>query len=171
VLTVSSGGTVVASINFSGSYTTSSFHLTSGTGGTVEIFDPPAEPQKDTQLATDSKRHPHLPDPFIAGSSSSNDDLAGMHWPDAPDTVAGTLTWADRTAQAASDFALAGFVTQHDIGSSANDMAKFTQFLASWDQGGSQSASNVFSTTTDSWNSFAQDDRTSHPFNAAGGHS
>jgi autotransporter passenger strand-loop-strand repeat protein len=69
VLTVLSGGTVVASINFFGSYTTSSFHITSGTGGTVEIFDPPAEPQKDTELATDSKHHLHLSDPFIAGSS------------------------------------------------------------------------------------------------------
>jgi autotransporter passenger strand-loop-strand repeat protein len=41
VLTVSSGGTVGAAINFAGSYTTSSFHITSGTSGTVEIFDPP----------------------------------------------------------------------------------------------------------------------------------
>jgi autotransporter passenger strand-loop-strand repeat protein len=37
VLTVSSGGSVVASINMSGSFTTSSFHLESGSGGTVEI--------------------------------------------------------------------------------------------------------------------------------------
>jgi hypothetical protein len=43
VLTVTSGGSaeVVAGINFSGHYVTSSLHLTFGTGGTVEIFDPP----------------------------------------------------------------------------------------------------------------------------------
>ena len=41
MLTVTSGGSVVAAIDFSGSYTTSSFHITSGTSGTVEIFDPP----------------------------------------------------------------------------------------------------------------------------------
>jgi autotransporter passenger strand-loop-strand repeat protein len=38
VLTVTSGGTVVASINVAGSYTTSSFHLASGSGGAVEIL-------------------------------------------------------------------------------------------------------------------------------------
>jgi hypothetical protein len=41
VLTVTSGGSVVAAIDFSGSYTTSSFRITSGTSGTVEIADPP----------------------------------------------------------------------------------------------------------------------------------
>jgi hypothetical protein len=40
-LTVSSGGQLVASVAMSGSYTSANFHLTSGTGGTVEIFDPP----------------------------------------------------------------------------------------------------------------------------------
>jgi hypothetical protein len=244
VLTVLSGGTVVASINFSGSYTTSSFHLTSGTGGTVEIFDPPVEPQKNTGATTNSAHHPLLPDPFMAGSPSSNDDLAGMHWPNAPDTVAGALTWGENGSDA-RDTALAGFATQHDTGGSirewgidsaassipppdptslkyepkdqtvsmfswdhgsqsqvstqlsealesfapvasenllfsppgsidqpmnrANDMAKLTKFLAGWDQGRSQAASTLFSTTTDSRNSFAQDDRTSHPFAAASG--
>jgi autotransporter passenger strand-loop-strand repeat protein len=38
VLTVSSGGSAVADINMFGSYTTSSFHLASGSGGTVEIL-------------------------------------------------------------------------------------------------------------------------------------
>jgi hypothetical protein len=246
VLTVSSGGSVVASINFSGSYTTSSFHITSGSRGTVEIFDPPVESQKDAGSATGSKQHSHLPDPFIAGSSRSNDGLAGMHWPDAPDTVAGTLTWGEN-GSGARDFALAGFATQHNSGGSmrewgidpvassipapdptllkyepkdqtvsmfswdhgsqsqvstqvsealapfapvapenllfsspgsidqpmnrTNDTAKFTEFLASWDQGRSQAASTLFSTNPDSWNSFAQDDRTSHPFAAASGHS
>jgi hypothetical protein len=40
-LTVSSGGSTVASIVFSGSYTSANFHLTVGAGGTVEIIDPP----------------------------------------------------------------------------------------------------------------------------------
>ena len=39
-LTVSSGATVVAEINFAGSYATSNFHFTSGSGGSVEITDP-----------------------------------------------------------------------------------------------------------------------------------
>jgi hypothetical protein len=38
VLTVTSGGSVVATINMSGSYTTSSFQLASGSGGTLEIL-------------------------------------------------------------------------------------------------------------------------------------
>ena len=122
VLTVSSGGTVVASINFSGSYTTSSFHITSGASGTVEIFDPPVEPQKDAESATGSKTPPASPDPFITGSSSSNDDYAGMHWPDAPDTVAGALTLGENSL-GARDFAVADFATPHDIGGSANDIA------------------------------------------------
>ena len=43
VLTVTSGGSanVVAVIDFIGHYVTSNFHVTSGAGGTVEIFDPP----------------------------------------------------------------------------------------------------------------------------------
>ena len=42
-LTVTSGGSanVVAVIDFIGHYVTSNFHITSGPGGTVEIFDPP----------------------------------------------------------------------------------------------------------------------------------
>ena len=39
-LTVSSGGTAVASIDLVGAYTSSSFHLVSGIGGTVAITDP-----------------------------------------------------------------------------------------------------------------------------------
>jgi autotransporter passenger strand-loop-strand repeat protein len=42
-LTVSSGGSLVASIALSGGYTSASFHLGAGTGGTVEIIDPPVE--------------------------------------------------------------------------------------------------------------------------------
>jgi hypothetical protein len=38
-MTVTSGGSVVAAIDFSCSYTTSRFHITSGTSGTVEIFE------------------------------------------------------------------------------------------------------------------------------------
>ncbi|HWX82148.1 MAG TPA: hypothetical protein VNX23_04350 [Bradyrhizobium sp.] len=43
VLTVTSGGSanVVAVIDFIGHYVTSNFHITSGAGGTVEVFDPP----------------------------------------------------------------------------------------------------------------------------------
>ena len=48
VLTVSSGGSVVASINMSGSFTTSSFHLGSGSGGTVEIFSRPNHDDPDS---------------------------------------------------------------------------------------------------------------------------
>ena len=167
VLTVSSGGTVVASINFSGSYTTSSFHLTSGAGGTVEIFDPPVEPQKNAGSATDSKTPPVSPDPLIAGSSRSNDDLAGMHWPDAPDTVAGASFISVGSENLL--FSSPGSIDQPM--NRTNDMAKFTELLAGWDQGRSQPASSLFSTTLDSSNSFAQDDRTSHQFVAAGGHS
>ena len=207
VLTVSSSGSVVASINFSGSYTTSSFHLTSGAGGTVEIFDPPAGPQKDTELATDSKTPPASPDPFIAGSSRSNDDLAGMHWPDALDTMAGVgstpqpdptplkyepkdqtismFSWdhggqsqvSTQLSEVLLSFApvapenlLFGSPGSIDQPTNrTNDIAKFTEFLASWDQGRSQAASNLFSTTSDSRNSFAQDDQASHPFVAASG--
>jgi hypothetical protein len=166
-----------------------------------------------------------------------------MHWPDAPDTVAGALTLGENSL-GARDFALAGIPTQHNssggirewvdpaVGSTpqpdptplkyepkdqtismfswdhggqsqvstqlsevllsfapvapenllfgspgsidqptnrTNDIAKFTEFLASWDQGRSQAASNLFSTTSDSRNSFAQDDQASHPFVAASG--
>jgi hypothetical protein len=47
-LTVTSGGlaNVVAVINFSGHYVTSNFHITSGSSGTVEIFDPPLAKQQ-----------------------------------------------------------------------------------------------------------------------------
>lgn len=40
-LTVSSGATIVAEINFAGTYTAANFHLSSGAGDTVEITDPP----------------------------------------------------------------------------------------------------------------------------------
>jgi autotransporter passenger strand-loop-strand repeat protein len=40
VLTVSSAGTTVATIDIAGSYVTSNFHVGSGAGGTVEITDP-----------------------------------------------------------------------------------------------------------------------------------
>ena len=39
-LTVSSGGTLVASIKFVGAYSAGDFHITSGNGGTVAITDP-----------------------------------------------------------------------------------------------------------------------------------
>jgi hypothetical protein len=50
VLTVTSGGSanVVAVIDFSGHYVTWNFHLTSGSSGTVEIFDPPVGVQQTT---------------------------------------------------------------------------------------------------------------------------
>jgi hypothetical protein len=41
VLTVSSGGVAVASIDLIGHYVTSNFHISSGAGGSVEIIDPP----------------------------------------------------------------------------------------------------------------------------------
>jgi Glycosyl hydrolase family 12 len=41
VLTVSSGGAAVASIDLAGHYVTSNFHISSGAGGSVEIVDPP----------------------------------------------------------------------------------------------------------------------------------
>ncbi len=41
VLTVSSGGSAVASIYLVGHYTSASFHISSGTGGSLEIIDPP----------------------------------------------------------------------------------------------------------------------------------
>jgi hypothetical protein len=40
VLTVSSGGSAVASIDLVGHYTSASFHISSGAGGSVEIIDP-----------------------------------------------------------------------------------------------------------------------------------
>ena len=40
VLTVSSGGTVVAAINIGGAYSTANFHFSSGANDTVEITDP-----------------------------------------------------------------------------------------------------------------------------------
>jgi hypothetical protein len=46
VLTVTSGGSIVAEINMSGHYTTANFHLVSGSGGTAEIYDPPAGAQQ-----------------------------------------------------------------------------------------------------------------------------
>ena len=39
-LTVSSGGTLVATIDLIGTYSSGNFHITSGAGGTVEITDP-----------------------------------------------------------------------------------------------------------------------------------
>ena len=39
-LTVSSGGQVVADIEFAGSYSAGNFHISSGIGGTVKITDP-----------------------------------------------------------------------------------------------------------------------------------
>jgi hypothetical protein len=39
-LTVSSGGTLVADITLVGTYTSANFHISSGSGGTVEITDP-----------------------------------------------------------------------------------------------------------------------------------
>jgi hypothetical protein len=39
-LTVTSGGSTVAEITLSGNYVTSDFHVSAGTGGTVEITDP-----------------------------------------------------------------------------------------------------------------------------------
>jgi hypothetical protein len=39
-LTVSSGGQVVAGIEFAGSYSAGNFHISSGIGGTVKITDP-----------------------------------------------------------------------------------------------------------------------------------
>ena len=39
-LTVSSGGQVVASIEFAGTYSAGNFHISSGIGGTVKITDP-----------------------------------------------------------------------------------------------------------------------------------
>jgi hypothetical protein len=50
VLTVTSGGSanVVAVIDFSGHYVTSNFRITSGSSGTVEIFDPPVGVQQAT---------------------------------------------------------------------------------------------------------------------------
>lgn len=47
VLTVTSGGTL-ASIDLSGHYTQASFHITSGVGGSAEIFDPPLIAQQST---------------------------------------------------------------------------------------------------------------------------
>jgi hypothetical protein len=44
-LTVTSGGTS-ASITMSGHYTSASFHISSGTGGTVEVTDPPVAEQQ-----------------------------------------------------------------------------------------------------------------------------
>jgi hypothetical protein len=41
VLTVSRGGSAVASIDLVGHYTSASFHISSGTGGGVEVVDPP----------------------------------------------------------------------------------------------------------------------------------
>ncbi len=41
VLTVSSGGSAVASIDLVGRYTSASFHISAGTGESVEIIDPP----------------------------------------------------------------------------------------------------------------------------------
>jgi autotransporter passenger strand-loop-strand repeat protein len=44
VLTVSSGGPAVASIDLIGHYVTSDFHVSSGASGSVEIVDPPVVP-------------------------------------------------------------------------------------------------------------------------------
>ncbi len=48
VLTVSSGGNIVAEINFVGSYTSANFHLAAGSDGKVKITDPLAAEQHAT---------------------------------------------------------------------------------------------------------------------------
>jgi hypothetical protein len=53
VLTVTSGGTS-ASIDLSGHYTSASFHVTSGDGGSAEICDPPVIAQQSTLGFTDT---------------------------------------------------------------------------------------------------------------------
>ena len=47
-LTVSSGATLVATIDLIGTYSSGNFHITSGAGGTVEITDPTAVVNGDT---------------------------------------------------------------------------------------------------------------------------
>lgn len=53
VLTVMNGGTS-ASIDLSGRYTSASFHISSGTGGTVEIADPRSPIRKRTSIPAPS---------------------------------------------------------------------------------------------------------------------
>jgi hypothetical protein len=66
VLTVTSGGSRVAEINMSGHYTTANFHLVSGPGGTVEIYDPPVGAQQSGWSGS-----PQISFDTVLGSSGS----------------------------------------------------------------------------------------------------
>jgi len=85
VLTVSSGGSVVASIDMSGSFTTSSFHLGSGSGGTVEILGGRDDHDQDSDKPEDS-------DPAKTAAT----DL--KQWFDPNATFAGTVAGGDHSA-------------------------------------------------------------------------
>ena len=54
MLTVISGGTS-ASIDLSGHYTSASFHISAGVGGSVAIFDPPVIAQQSTLGFADTR--------------------------------------------------------------------------------------------------------------------
>jgi hypothetical protein len=83
VLTVC-GGSVVASIDMSGSYTTSSFHLASGSGGTVEILG-----EGDHDQDSDKPDDTHA-------AKTAAPDL--KQWFDPNATFAGTVAGRDHNA-------------------------------------------------------------------------
>jgi hypothetical protein len=74
VLTVSSGGTAVATIDMSGQYTTANFHVTSGIGGTVKIYDP-SSPAMRRRLLPPTPA-PRSARPIPAKSSSTRSGLS-----------------------------------------------------------------------------------------------
>jgi hypothetical protein len=106
VLTVSSGGSVVADINMSGSFTTSSFHLASGSGGTVEILggrddhdqdsDKPDDAHAAKTAAPDSDKPADSDPPKTAAT-----DL--KQWFDPNATFAGTVAGGDQNAVPVGD--------------------------------------------------------------------
>ena len=105
VLTVSSGGSVVADINMFGSYTTSSFHVASGSGGTVEILgegdhdpdsDKPADSDPAKTAATDLKQW-FDPNATFAGTVAGGDHSAVLPVGDQQNSPAQTTTDATGT--------------------------------------------------------------------------
>jgi hypothetical protein len=114
VLTVSSGGATVASIDFVGSYTSTNFQISSGSGGTVEITDPAVVGGGSvTQSSPEAFPHSGLDLPNVAFGARTT--LAYSE--NAADT-AGTLTVANGASVATiallGNYIAASFATAAD---------------------------------------------------------
>jgi hypothetical protein len=185
VLTVTSGGSVVASINFSGSYTTSSFHLTSGAGGTVEIFDPPVltalAGNHDRDDATDAGdggnrdgARSHL---GSIGSSTSSHDATGLTYPPTEKAISmfdsdhgAQLDIASEIVQAMQSFSPADSANllysssppNEQLTSEPNDLRNTPSHLDHWNADARSQIAFDSSSSIKTWDIAGQDHRTPH---------